>query len=80
MPNAAVKLFGYTTPQWSQLVAMMGLTGAVIALGLGPLIDRWSSSRVRLNRAGETAWLETDSDLDALREDQRFVALLRVMH
>ena len=28
MPIAAVQLFGYTTPQWSQLVAMMGLTGA----------------------------------------------------
>jgi Zn-finger nucleic acid-binding protein len=40
MPIAAVKLFGYTTAQWSQLVAVMGLVGAVAALGLGPLIDR----------------------------------------
>jgi MFS family permease len=36
MPIAAVKLFGYTTPQWSQLVATMGLIGAVIALSIGP--------------------------------------------
>ena len=40
MPIAAVNLFGYTTPQWSQLVAIMGLIGAFIALGVGPLIDR----------------------------------------
>ncbi len=26
---------------------------------------------------GDRAWLETDSDLDALREDQRFIALLK---
>jgi PAT family beta-lactamase induction signal transducer AmpG len=46
MPIAAVKLFGYTTPQWSQLVAMMGLTGAVLALALGPLIDRFGAKRM----------------------------------
>ncbi len=40
MPIAAVNLFGYTTAQWSQLVAVMGLVGAVGALGIGPLIDR----------------------------------------
>jgi len=40
MPIAAVNLFGYTTAQWSQLVAMMGLIGAVLALGVGPAIDR----------------------------------------
>ena len=40
MPFAAVNLFGYTSAQWSQLVAMMGLVGAVMALLLGPLIDR----------------------------------------
>jgi hypothetical protein len=34
MPIAAVKLFGYTTPQWSQLVAAMGLIVAFLALGL----------------------------------------------
>jgi len=40
MPIAAINLFGYTTAQWSQLVAMMGLIGAVLALGVGPVIDR----------------------------------------
>jgi PAT family beta-lactamase induction signal transducer AmpG len=46
MPIAAIKLFGYTTPQWSQLVAMMGLVGAVVALALGPLIDRFGAKRM----------------------------------
>ncbi len=35
MPIAAVNLFGYTAPQWSQLVAMMGLIGAVLARARG---------------------------------------------
>lgn len=46
MPIAAVKLFGYTSPQWSHLVAMMGLVGAVLALAFGPLIDRFGSKRM----------------------------------
>jgi len=46
MPIAAVKLFDYTTQQWSQLVAMMGLVGAVVALLLGPVIDRVGAKRV----------------------------------
>ncbi|MDX2412690.1 MAG: MFS transporter, partial [Woeseiaceae bacterium] len=46
MPIAAVNLFGYTTAQWSQLVAMMGLIGAVIALSVGPLIDRMGAKRM----------------------------------
>jgi len=46
MPIAAVNLFGYTTAQWSQLVAMMGLIGAVIALSMGPLIDRLGAKRI----------------------------------
>jgi len=46
MPIAAVKLFGYTTQQWSQLVAMMGLIGAVVALMLGPMIDRVGAKRM----------------------------------
>jgi PAT family beta-lactamase induction signal transducer AmpG len=46
MPFAAVNLFGYTTAQWSQLVAVMGLAGAVVALGLGPLIDRFGAKRM----------------------------------
>ncbi len=41
MPVAAIKLFGFTTPQWSQLVALMGLVGAGAALSLGPAIDRF---------------------------------------
>ena len=46
MPIAAVQVFGYTTPQWSQLVAVMGLLGAGLALGLGPLIDRFGAKRM----------------------------------
>lgn len=46
MPIAAVRVFGYTTPQWSQLVAVMGLLGAGLALGLGPLIDRFGAKRM----------------------------------
>jgi PAT family beta-lactamase induction signal transducer AmpG len=46
MPIAAIKLFGYTTPQWSQLVAVMGLTGAVLALSLGPIIDKFGAKRM----------------------------------
>jgi PAT family beta-lactamase induction signal transducer AmpG len=46
MPIAAIKLFGYTTPQWSQTVAMMGLVGAAVALGLGPVIDRFGAKRM----------------------------------
>ena len=48
MPIAAVKLFGYTTQQWSQLVAIMGLVGAAIALSLGPVIDRFGAKRILL--------------------------------
>jgi PAT family beta-lactamase induction signal transducer AmpG len=48
MPVAAVNLFGYTTPQWSQLVAMMGLIGAGIALVLGPMIDRFGAKQMLL--------------------------------
>lgn len=48
MPIAAVNLFGYTTPEWSQLVAMMGLIGAGVALSLGPIIDRIGAKRMLL--------------------------------
>ncbi len=48
MPIAAVNLFGFTTPQWSQLVAMMGLIGAVLALTIGPAIDRMGAKRMLL--------------------------------
>jgi len=43
MPIAAIDVFGFTTPQWSELNAVMGLAGAVVALGLGPLIDRFGA-------------------------------------
>ena len=46
MPIAAINLFGYTTAQWSQLVAMMGLIGAVLALAVGPIIDRMGAKRM----------------------------------
>jgi PAT family beta-lactamase induction signal transducer AmpG len=40
MPIAAIKVFHFSTQQWSQLVASMGLAGAICALFLGPVIDR----------------------------------------
>ncbi len=46
MPIAAVNLFGFTTPEWSNLVAMMGLAGAAVALAMGPLIDRFGAKRM----------------------------------
>ena len=46
MPIAAINLFGYTTAQWSQLVAVMGIIGAILALGIGPLIDRMGAKRM----------------------------------
>lgn len=46
MPVAAVNLFGFTTPQWSQLVAVMGMVGAMTALVLGPMIDRVGARRM----------------------------------
>lgn len=46
MPIAAVKLFGFTSSQWSQLVAIMGLVGAGAALAIGPLIDRLGAKRM----------------------------------
>jgi len=46
MPIAAIKVFGYTTSQWSQLVAVMGLIGAGLTLAFGPMIDRFGSKRM----------------------------------
>ncbi|WP_405242634.1 MFS transporter [Lentisalinibacter salinarum] len=48
MPIAAINVFGFSTPEWSQLVAVMGLIGAVAALALGPLIDRYGARRMML--------------------------------
>ena len=46
MPIAAINLFGFTTPEWSQLVAVMGLAGAAVALALGSMIDRFGAKRM----------------------------------
>jgi PAT family beta-lactamase induction signal transducer AmpG len=46
MPIAAINLFGFTTPEWSQLVAVMGLAGAAAALVLGSMIDRFGAKRM----------------------------------
>ena len=46
MPIAAINLFNFTTPEWSQLVALMGLIGAATALVLGPMIDRFGAKRM----------------------------------
>lgn len=46
MPIAAINLFGFTTPEWSQLVAVMGLVGAGVALLAGPLIDKLGAKRM----------------------------------
>ena len=48
MPIAAINLFGFTTPEWSQLVAVMGLIGAGVALVFGPMIDRFGAKRMLL--------------------------------
>jgi len=46
MPIAAVQLFEFSTPQWSELNAVMGFAGAVVALFLGPIIDRRGAKSV----------------------------------
>ena len=46
MPIAAVQLFGFSTEQWSNLVATMGLLGAFIALGIGPFIDKFGIKKM----------------------------------
>ena len=46
MPIAAVQLFEFTTPQWSELNAVMGFAGAGVALFLGPIIDRRGAKSV----------------------------------
>jgi PAT family beta-lactamase induction signal transducer AmpG len=46
MPIAAVQVFDFTTPQWAQLNAVMGLAGAVVALALGPVIDRFGAKSI----------------------------------
>jgi PAT family beta-lactamase induction signal transducer AmpG len=55
MPIAAINLFGFTTPEWSQLVAGMGLAGAATALVLGPMIDRFGAKRMLILTIGLVA-------------------------
>lgn len=55
MPIAAVQLFGYSTQQWSQLVAVMGLIGAAVALSLGPMIDRFGG--LQITPSAPAAWV-----------------------
>ena len=43
MPIAAVQVFGLSTPEWADLNAIWGLAGALVALALGPLIDRFGA-------------------------------------
>jgi PAT family beta-lactamase induction signal transducer AmpG len=46
MPIAAINVFEFSTPQWSDLNAVMGFAGAVVALFLGPIIDRRGAKSV----------------------------------
>jgi MFS transporter, PAT family, beta-lactamase induction signal transducer AmpG len=48
MPIAAVRLFGLSTAEWSNLVATMGLLGAFVALGLGPFIDKFGVKKMSI--------------------------------
>jgi PAT family beta-lactamase induction signal transducer AmpG len=52
MPIAAINLFEFTTEEWSGLVASMGLIGAFLALGIGPLIDRFGVKRISMLTIG----------------------------
>jgi PAT family beta-lactamase induction signal transducer AmpG len=46
MPIAAVQVFEFTTPQWADLNAIMGFAGALVALSLGPIIDRFGAKAI----------------------------------
>lgn len=52
MPIAAIQLFQFTPEQWSGLVASMGLIGAFLALGIGPLIDRFGVKSISILALG----------------------------
>ena len=52
MPIAAILLFQFTPEQWSGLVASMGLIGAFLALGIGPIIDRFGVKRISILSLG----------------------------
>ncbi|NNL95445.1 MAG: MFS transporter [Xanthomonadales bacterium] len=77
MPIAAVRLFGYTTPEWSQLVAVMGLIGAGVALALGPMIDRFGAKRmlvVTMSLVGVHAFLIAQTQF--LWQDTTYVRIM----
>jgi MFS transporter, PAT family, beta-lactamase induction signal transducer AmpG len=46
MPIAAINVFDFTPQRWANLNAVMGLAGAVLALGLGPIIDMFGAKRM----------------------------------
>jgi PAT family beta-lactamase induction signal transducer AmpG len=46
MPIAAVSVFNFTSDRWADLNAVMGLAGALLALGLGPVIDMFGAKRM----------------------------------
>jgi len=46
MPIAAINVFDFTPERWANLNAVMGLAGAVLALGLGPMIDMFGAKRM----------------------------------
>jgi MFS family permease len=46
MPIAAVNVFNFTPQRWGDLNAVMGLAGALLALGLGPMIDMFGAKRM----------------------------------
>ncbi len=46
MPIAAIQVFDFTTPQWADLNAVMGIAGAVIALAMGPIIDKFGAKSI----------------------------------
>jgi len=46
MPIAAVQVFEFSTADWAELNAVMGFAGAVVALVLGPVIDRRGAKSV----------------------------------
>ena len=48
MPIAAVKVFGFTTPEWTQIVAVMGIVGAGVTLAMGPMIDRFGPKKMMI--------------------------------
>ena len=55
LPIAAVNQFGFSTEQWSELVASIGLLGAFVALATGPVLDRYEVKRTSMFAVGAMA-------------------------